>query len=127
MICLAVLRALAKEPGRLETVVSEIRTAAGADPRWNPFTADLGASLAKHARQIREGVGPESEREARRLTEKAAIALQGSLLLRYGASPVAEAFCASRLFGGGGQTYGTLPAHVAVQPILEHFSSNLVT
>jgi len=127
VICLDVLRALAKEPGTLEAVIREIRIAARADARWNAVTTDLEASLAKHARQIREGVGPESEREARRLTEKAAIALQGSLLLRYGASPVAEAFCASRLFGGGGQTYGTLPAHVAVQPILEHFNTNLVT
>jgi putative acyl-CoA dehydrogenase len=37
--------------------------------------------------------------------------LQASLLVRYAPSFVADAFCASRL-GGGGRAYGTLPAGV---------------
>ena len=39
-----------------------------------------------------------------------AIALQASLLVRYGDEAVAEAFCASRLSGDWGHAFGTLPA-----------------
>ena len=39
-----------------------------------------------------------------------AIALQASLLVRYGDEAVADAFCASRLSGDWGQAFGTLPA-----------------
>ena len=39
-----------------------------------------------------------------------ALALQGSLLVRYGDEAVADAFCASRLSGDWGQAFGTLPA-----------------
>ena len=41
-----------------------------------------------------------------------ALALQGSLLVRYGDPAVADAFCASRLSGDWGQAFGTLPAGV---------------
>jgi len=50
------------------------------------------------------------ESGARRLVERMALVLQGSLVVRYGDPDVADAFCASRLGGGGGATFGTLPA-----------------
>ena len=48
-----------------------------------------------------------------------ALALQGSLLVRYGDPAVADAFCASRLDGDWGQAFGTLPAGVDFARIIE--------
>jgi putative acyl-CoA dehydrogenase len=50
------------------------------------------------------------EARARSLVERMALALQGSLLVRFGDQAVAEAFCASRLAGDWGRAFGTLPA-----------------
>ena len=44
-----------------------------------------------------------------RLVERMALALQGSLVLRFGDEAVADAFVASRLAGDWGQAFGTLP------------------
>ena len=38
-----------------------------------------------------------------------ALALQASLLVRYGDEATADAFCASRLSGDWGRAFGTLP------------------
>ncbi len=45
-----------------------------------------------------------------------ALALQASLLIRYGDEAVADAFCASRLTGDWGRAFGTLPAGLDYQP-----------
>jgi putative acyl-CoA dehydrogenase len=39
-----------------------------------------------------------------------ALALQASLLVRYGDQAVADAFCSSRLAGDWGHAFGTLPS-----------------
>ncbi len=54
-----------------------------------------------------------------RLVERMALALQGSLLVRYGDPAVADAFCASRLAGEWGQAFGTLPAGTDFARIVE--------
>ena len=41
-----------------------------------------------------------------------ALALQGSLVVRYADPAVADAFCASRLDGDWGRAFGTLPAGI---------------
>jgi putative acyl-CoA dehydrogenase len=48
-----------------------------------------------------------------------ALALQASLLVRFGDAAAADAFCASRLAGDGGLAYGTLPPHVDAGAIIE--------
>ena len=48
-----------------------------------------------------------------------ALALQGSLLVRFGDEAVADAFCASRLAGDGGRAFGTLPAGTDFKRIVE--------
>ena len=53
------------------------------------------------------------------LVERLALCLQGSLLLRHGDAVVAEAFCATRLGGDGGRSYGTLPRGVDAAAIVE--------
>ena len=45
--------------------------------------------------------------------------LQGALLVRYGHPAVADAFCASRLAGDWGVSFGTLPAGADVAAIVE--------
>ena len=59
------------------------------------------------------------ESRARRIVERMALALQASLLVRYGDPAVADAFCASRLAGDGGQAFGTLPAGTDFSRIIE--------
>jgi putative acyl-CoA dehydrogenase len=59
------------------------------------------------------------ESRARRVVERMALALQGSLLVRHAPPAVADAFCASRLAGDGGLSYGTLPPGVDARAIVE--------
>ena len=48
-----------------------------------------------------------------------ALALQASLLVRYGDPAVADAFCASRLAGDWGNAFGTLPAGTDFASIID--------
>ena len=99
-------------PTRSTALLAEIEAAAGADARFDRFVADLHAELA----ELGDG---DPQAKARRLTERLALALQGSLLLRYSRAAVAEAFCASRLAGGGGLMFGALPDGVDATAIVE--------
>src|SRR5262249_12137489 len=58
------------------------------------------------------------ETRARRIVERLALALQAALLIRSGASAVADAFCAARLTGDHGLAFGTLPAGVEVGALI---------
>jgi putative acyl-CoA dehydrogenase len=98
VICLDILRAMAKDPSSLEAVIAEIRHARGSDRRFDGFTDRLEAELA----------GPRGEGNARRLAEHLALALQASLLIRNARSEVADAFCAARLDVESTHTFGTL-------------------
>jgi putative acyl-CoA dehydrogenase len=97
---LDVLRAMAKQPDSVQAFFAELDLAAGADPRWDAAAARLRADLADPA---------EIELRARRIVERMALVLGGSLLLRHGDPAVADAFCASRLGGDWGHAFGTLP------------------
>jgi putative acyl-CoA dehydrogenase len=99
--CLDVLRAMVKSPASVEAFFAEVGGGAAAEPRLAAFAAELRAELPGDLETI--------ESRARRLVEKMALALQGSLLVRYGDEAVADAFCASRLSGDWGQAFGTLP------------------
>jgi putative acyl-CoA dehydrogenase len=48
-----------------------------------------------------------------------AFALQASLLVRYSSPAVADAFCATRLDGDWGQAFGTMPAGLNTQAIVD--------
>jgi putative acyl-CoA dehydrogenase len=113
---LDVLRALAKQPATLEAYFAEVELAAGADARLDAFVAGLRDEFADL-----EAV----EMRARRIVEKLALALQGSLLVRHAPPAVADAFCASRLAGDGGLNYGTLPAGVDARAIVERHTPAL--
>jgi putative acyl-CoA dehydrogenase len=56
-----------------------------------------------------------------------ALCLQGSLLVRHAPPEVTDAFCASRLGGGGGRAYGTLPTSLDFEAIAERHRPRLET
>jgi putative acyl-CoA dehydrogenase len=110
VICLDVLRAMAREPQALDAFLTELDTTAGADDR-------LDAAIARVRSELGDIVGIEAR--ARRVVEAMALAFQGSLLVRYGHPAVADAFLASRLAGDEGLALGTLPPGVDTGMIIE--------
>jgi putative acyl-CoA dehydrogenase len=110
VICLDVLRAMGREPESVEAFFAEVERARGRDRRLDVFVDALRADLADF---------PEIEQRARRLVERLALALQGSLLVRHGDPGVAEAFVASRLAGDHGAAFGTLPRGTDCARIVE--------
>jgi putative acyl-CoA dehydrogenase len=48
-----------------------------------------------------------------------AVALEASLMLRYGDPVAAELFCSSRLADGGSQMFGTLPKLNHLKSVIE--------
>ena len=110
---LDVLRALAKEPEGLPAFLAEVELAAGADARFDDHLARTKERVASLV-----PIGGEPQFVARRVVEDLALSLQASLLLRNAPPAVADAFCAGRL-GEGGRAYGTLPAGVDAEPIVE--------
>ncbi|MFF8424607.1 acyl-CoA dehydrogenase family protein [Streptomyces sp. NPDC016566] len=107
---LDVLRALQREPGALDACLTEIGRAHGADHRLDRAVKDLFTELADL-----DGI----EGRARRLVERLALALQGSLLVRHAPPEVADAFCASRLGGDRGASFGTLPTGLDLSSVVE--------
>jgi putative acyl-CoA dehydrogenase len=107
------LRAMGKEPETIEAFFAELDLAAGADPRYD----DALAMVRKQFSDM-----DELQYRARRIVEQMAMLLQGSLLLRHGPAPVADAFVASRLAGDWGVAYGTLPTGVDTEAILDRAS-----
>lgn len=107
---LDVLRALQREPRALNAFLQEVGLARGADHRLDRAIKDLLTELADLS-----GI----EARARRLVERMALVLQGSLLVRWAPPEVADAFCASRLGGDWGAAFGTLPHTLALEPIVE--------
>ncbi|GGT57951.1 acyl-CoA dehydrogenase family protein [Streptomyces coeruleorubidus] len=107
---LDVLRALQREPGAFDAYLREVGQARGADHRLDAAIKNLLTELADL-----EGV----EGRARRLAERLALVLQGSLLVRFAPPQVADAFCAARLGGDGGAAFGTLPPSLDLASVVE--------
>ncbi|MFJ4898226.1 acyl-CoA dehydrogenase family protein [Streptomyces sp. NPDC088727] len=107
---LDLLRALAREPESFEAFHAEIDAAAGADRRLDAAWQDLRGELV---------LTEDAPLRARRLIERAALVLQGSLLVRHAPAPVADAFCASRLDGDRGLAFGTLAPGTDFAGLLE--------
>jgi len=116
VICLDVLRGMVKSPQSVDAFFAEVEQGAGADQRLAEFTAKLKDDLTDM-----ENI----ETRARRLVERMALALQGSLLVRYGSPATADAFCASRIGGDAGLAFGTLPAGSDFAAIVERHRPQL--
>ncbi len=112
VICLDVLRAMARSPQSVAAFSSELGAAAGADARFD------GAILA--LAHVLNGSAGLDESRARRTVEQMALCLQGSLLIRFGHPAVADAFCATRLHPVDKTLgLGTLPGGVDARAIVE--------
>jgi len=107
---LDVLRAMVKSPEAVEAFFAEVEEAFGSDNRLDAFAEATRREL---------GDLEQIESRARRVVERMALALQASLLVRYGDEAVADAFCATRLEGDWGNAFGTLPAGTDCSRIIE--------
>jgi putative acyl-CoA dehydrogenase len=107
---LDVLRALRRDPASLAAFRAEVGAAAGGDARLDAATARLTEQL---------GDGEDLEAGARRVVEQMALVLQGALLVRHAPAVVADAFCASRLGGDWGHSFGTLPRGVDTAALVD--------
>ena len=107
---LDVLRVLQREPQAVDAFLTEIGRSRGADHRLDGAVKDLLTDLSDL-----DGI----ESRARRIVERMALILQGSLLVRFAPSGVADAFCASRLGGDWGTTFGTLPHTLDLAAVVE--------
>ncbi|WP_141207498.1 acyl-CoA dehydrogenase family protein [Streptomyces griseorubiginosus] len=107
---LDVVRALKREPQALNAYLLEIGRTRGADHRLDAAVKSLFTELADL-----EGI----EGRARHLTERLALVLQGSLLVRHAPPEVADTFCASRLGGDSGTSFGTLPATLDLEKVVD--------
>ena len=100
VICLDVLRALAKTPDSFEVLAAEI--GAAPDPRLEAMVDAARGALRK----------PDTaEKSARTIVEALATAMQASLMKRHSETVAAEAFCVSRTRApAGARMFGTLPS-----------------
>jgi putative acyl-CoA dehydrogenase len=101
---LDVLRALARDPESWSVVREELDATRGANTAYDTALTDLDARIAMLASDPAAAAAG-----ARRLVERMALVLQGSLLLEHAPHDVADLFCATRLGGEGGVVFGTLP------------------
>lgn len=97
VICLDILRTLAREPGARETLDAQLDAVAGTDRRYD-------AALDQHRDTWR---GVPDEADARRYAERTALLLTASVLLADASHPVADGFIGSRIAEARGHIAGT--------------------
>ncbi|RJE81936.1 acyl-CoA dehydrogenase family protein [Paracoccus onubensis] len=102
VICLDILRTLAKEPLAAESLRAELGAATGSDRRYD-------AALQAHAERW-PGLPPEGE--ARWFAERTALLLTASVLIRAGVTVVSDAYVTTRIAGERGHVSGAMRAPV---------------
>lgn len=112
---LDVIRAISREPASLEALTKELHRVRGVSRALDDHMDDA----VQQAHSLRPD-SPEAAFTARSAVEGLAVALQAALLVEHSPT-VADAFIASRLEGGHGHTFGTLPVDLAgsVGPVLD--------
>jgi putative acyl-CoA dehydrogenase len=112
VMCLDVLRAMEREPDAAQALLAAWRAEAQAHPALNAALDRLTQALTS---------APETrEASARRIAQQIVLIAQAVLLVQHAPSFVADAFIATRLgegCGESGRVYGTLPAaydHAAI-------------
>jgi putative acyl-CoA dehydrogenase len=110
VMCLDVLRALAKAPQDARAALAaELAPARELDARLDGYAEALLGDLAQ---------APGDEYGARRLAERIVLAVQAGVLVRHAPPFVAQAFVDSRIAREVGGAYGRLPALVDCAAIL---------
>jgi putative acyl-CoA dehydrogenase len=113
VMCLDVLRVLARDSGAREALLAELTAARGRELHFDRCLAAVPALLAAAA---------EDESQARRLAGSLVLLVQAALLLRYAPAVVAETFCASRLtreIPAAPAAFGQLAAGSALERLIE--------
>jgi putative acyl-CoA dehydrogenase len=111
IMCLDVLRALERMPGAAEALLHEMTDAAHADKR-------VQTALARLQRKLTRGDWKD-ESQARTVVRDLVLAMQAALLLRHAPTPIAEAFCSSRLGDEPGGAFGLLPPGIDCHAIVD--------
>jgi putative acyl-CoA dehydrogenase len=114
--CLDVLRSMRKDARSVEAVFAELETANGLNKIYDDFAAKLKDEFSNL---------DNLEFRARVVTERLALALQACALLKTAPDFVAEAFCLARLSENRNLNFGTLPAGVKVEKIIERSAVKL--
>jgi putative acyl-CoA dehydrogenase len=110
VICLDILRTMAREPAAVPALFDAMKPAKGGNRHLDRQTRALQKALA---------APPDDPAQARRIVEDMALAWQASLLVCHAPAPIADAFCATRLGGEGGRTLGTLPDAADTEAIVK--------
>lgn len=108
--CLDVLRAAMREPQSRDALFTELRAARGGHRALDAELDRLDAEFDDRQ---------DLEARSRSLTERLAIALQASLLIRAGNQVVSDLWCETRLGGRHGQCFGTLPPSAPMQALVD--------
>ncbi len=109
VIALDVLRAITREPETVDAFLAEVSLADGAHPVFDAYLADTRSLL----------MGAPDAAQARRLTERLALTLQGSLMIRFAPPAAAETFIAARLGDDRAALWGSLPTGANLTAILD--------
>lgn len=112
VICLDILRTLARDAASAEALEAELQAACG-------LNDDFDKGLARHRARW---PGPPDEAEARWFVESLATLLMSSVLLTKGQSAVAEAFATTRLNSERGRTAGAIE-RFDHEPLIERILS----
>ncbi|MGB7305374.1 MAG: acyl-CoA dehydrogenase family protein [Burkholderiaceae bacterium] len=107
---LDVMRAMGREHETLEAFLAEVETARGRD-----------RNLDQAIDRLKDDVGNTKDLESRMrtITEQMALTLQGALLTAHAPDSVASAFCQSRLAPRFTGAFGTLPAGLDLDAIIQ--------
>ena len=108
VICLDVLRALTRADDARDAFVAELERGLRRAPLLDIAIEKVKIALSK----------PQEEAGARRLVEKMALALQGTVLADTAPDFVTEAFCKTRLCDEPGLAYGAVPEAIAVDALI---------
>ncbi|MGC2041610.1 MAG: DNA alkylation response protein, partial [Paraburkholderia caledonica] len=106
------LRAMEREPEAAQALFAQWQADAAAHPALSAPLGKLAATL--------NGPAEDREASARRIAQQIVLIAQATLLIKHAPAAVAEAFIATRLGSGcgeSGRVYGTLPAtfdHAAI-------------
>jgi len=108
--CLDVLRAMHKEPKSLAAFKAELEKAKGQYLEYDNYLAELSLQLADLST---------IEVRARSVIESMAIAWQASTLIQFGEKWLAELFIKARIENPSGLMFGTLPADINFNALIE--------
>ncbi|MDB5896022.1 MAG: isovaleryl-CoA dehydrogenase [Rhodoferax sp.] len=111
VMCLDVLRAIGREPEAWQCLMDDLAATASQDARLAPAFAALLALSSGQPEALEAG--------ARRLAQALVLLVQAGLLLKHAPAFVADGFITSRFGAGWGRVYGTLPAGVDCQAVID--------